>query len=76
MGAEPVSIPDTCRFFSLLNISGVARDVHIQGAKYPLEGAEIGCEYQYGISNKVLPGAQARVWVGEGRLLLVRVYRK
>ena len=45
----------------------------IRGAKYPLEGAEITCEYQYGVSNEVLPGQTAVVTVGQGRLLLIKV---
>lgn len=60
-------------FFSLLNISGTARGITITGAKYPLDGAEISSEYQYGISNEVIPGGKACVRVGEGRLLLVKV---
>lgn len=70
---RPVEISDAYAFFSLLNISGTARGVYIQDAKYPLEDAEITCEYQYGVSNEPLPGKTARVWVQEGRLLLVRV---
>lgn len=61
-------------FFSLLNISGKAEDITIRGAKYPLEGADIRSDYQYGISNEVLPGETAEVSVGEGRLLLVKVF--
>ncbi len=60
-------------YFSLLNISGTAQDVTIRGAKFPLEGAEITCEYQYGVSNEVLPGKTAVVTVGRGRLLLIKV---
>lgn len=62
--------------FSLLNISGTACGINISGAKYPLENAEITCEYQYGISNEVLPGHTARVSVKTGRLLLVKVRRE
>ena len=69
----PCIIDDSYVYFSLINISGTARGVTIRGAKYPLEGAEITCEYQYGISNEVLPGCTAEVSVGEGRLLLVKV---
>ena len=68
---EPVCIPDSYAFFSLLNISGVARGVSIEHAKYPLCNAEITCEYQYGVSNEVLSGETAVVTVQEGRLLLV-----
>ena len=69
----PCVIDDSYVYFSLINISGTARGVTIRGAKYPLENAEITCEYQYGVSNEVLPGCTAEVSVGEGRLLLVKV---
>lgn len=70
---RPVRIESRYPYFSLLNISGLARGVTIRNAKYPLSGAEITCEYQYGISNEVLPGMTAEVSVEEGRLLLVKV---
>ena len=63
-------------YFSLLNISGTASGISISDARYPLENAEITCEYQYGISNEVLPGRTARVSVKSGRLLLVKVRRE
>ena len=66
-------ITDNYPYFSLLNITGTARGVSITGAKFPLDNAEITCEYQYGISNEVLPGQTARVSVGEGRLLLIKI---
>ena len=69
----PVCIDGSFPFFSLLNISGTAEGVTVEGAKYPLRDAEIQCTYQYGISNEVLPGHQARVSVEKGELLLVRV---
>jgi thiamine pyrophosphokinase len=37
-----------------------------------LDNAEITCEYQYGISNEVLPGKQAMVSVSDGKLLLIK----
>ena len=70
---KPCIIDDSYVYFSLINISGTARGVTIRGAKDPLENAEITCEYQYGVSNEVLPGCTAEVSVGEGRLLLVKV---
>jgi len=70
---KPVFIDDSWAFFSLLNISGVARGVCIEHAKYPLQDAEITCAYPYGISNEVLPGERACVSVKEGCLLLIRV---
>lgn len=70
---EPVSICDQYSFFSLLNITGCAKGITITGAKYPLDGGEITCEYQYGISNEVLPGKTAQVAVAGGKLLLIKV---
>lgn len=70
---QPVSIPDSYAYFSLLNISGCAKGITIQGAKYPLESGEITCEYQYGISNEVLPGQTAKVIVRSGKLLLIKI---
>ncbi len=67
-------IDDSFAFFSLLNISGLARGIHIRNAKYPLSDGEITCEYQYGVSNEPLPGRTAEVSVREGRLLLIRDY--
>lgn len=75
VGREPAYIDGRFPFFSLLNISGTARGVTIEDAKYPLRDAEIPCTYQYGISNEVLPGRRAKVSVAEGELLLVRVRR-
>ena len=72
---NPAAIEGRFPFFSLLNVSGTAEDITIRGAKYPLEGAKITSEYQYGISNEVLPGKTATVSVGKGRLLLVKVFR-
>jgi len=71
---QTAEMDESCAYFSLLNISGTARDITIRGAKYPLSGGEITSEYQYGISNEVLPGQTASVSVGEGRLLLVRIF--
>ena len=65
-------IPDTFPYFSLLNISGTAKGVTIRDAKYPLNKAEITCDYAYGVSNEPLPGKTAAVTVDEGRLLLIR----
>ena len=70
---QPVLIPNSYAYFSLLNISGCAKGITIQGAKYPLENGEITCEYQYGISNEVLPGQTAKVIVRSGKLLLIKI---
>lgn len=69
---EPVSVCEKYSFFSLLNITGCAKGITVTGAKYPLEDAEINCEYQYGISNEVLPGKTAEISIQCGKLLLVK----
>ena len=73
VSSEPTCIDDSFSYFSLLNISGTAKGITIENAKYPLDNAEITCEYQYGISNEVLPGKIAKVSVSEGKLLLIKV---
>lgn len=70
---KPAFIDDSFAYFSLLNISGIARGITIENAKYPLEKAEITCDYPYGISNEVLPGKLAKISLEEGRLLLIKV---
>lgn len=65
-------IDDSFRFFSLLNITGIAKGITVKNAKYPLKDAEITCGYQYGVSNEVLPGMRAEVTVKEGKLLLIK----
>lgn len=74
VSGKPGYIRDDYSYFSLLNISGIAKGIRIENAKYPLENAEITCQYQYGISNEVLPGKTAKVSVREGKLLLVKVF--
>ena len=72
VSSEPVSISEEFSFFSLLNITGCAKGITVTGAKYPLQDAEITCEYQYGVSNEVLAGESATVSVKEGKLLLIK----
>ena len=72
VSGEAAEIGPEFPFFSLLNISGTARGVNIENAKFPLKDGEIDCEYQYGVSNEPLSGKTARVTVAQGRLLLVR----
>ncbi len=70
-----VFIDDSFAYFSLLNISGRAEGITVENAKYPLDGAQITCEYQYGISNEVIKGKKAKVSVSGGELLLIKVVR-
>ena len=73
VSGKPAFISDEYSFFSLLNITGCAKGITITGAKYELAGAEITCEYQYGVSNEVLPGETASVSVADGKLLLIKI---
>lgn len=73
---RPAYIEDRYPYFSLLNISGLAQGITIRNAKFPLTDGEITCEYQYGISNEVLPGMTSEVIVKNGRLLLVKVFHE
>ena len=73
VGSQPVTIPDRFPYFSLLNISGIARGITVTDAKYPLENGEITAQYAFGVSNEVLPGRTATVSVAEGNLLLIKV---
>ena len=70
---EPAYVEDSYAFFSLINITGTAKDVTIENAKYPLEHAEITCEYQYEVSNEVIPGRTAKIIISDGKLLLIKV---
>ena len=72
VSSDPAYIEDKYAFFSLLNITGCAKGIMIQNAKYPLDDGEITCEYQYGVSNEVIPGKTAIVSVREGKLLLIK----
>jgi len=76
VSGKPARISDKYPFFSLLCIDGRAGGIDVQNAKYPLPDAEITCEYQYGISNEVLPGETAVVSVRQGRLLLIKVRKQ
>ena len=70
---RPAYIEDSFSFFSLINISGTAKKITIENAKYPLNDGEITCEYQYGISNEVIEGSTAIIKINEGKLLLIKV---
>ena len=65
-------VEDRFKFFSLVNMTGIARGITIRGAKFCVEDAEITSDYQYATSNEVLPGNKAEITVEEGRLLLIK----
>ena len=68
-------VSDRFPYFSLVNLDGSAGNVTVTGAKYPLRDAALPCEGSLGVSNEPLPGQTARICVGEGRLLLIRIRR-
>lgn len=76
VSSETARIGDQFAYFSLLNLTGTAEGISITGAKYPLNDGTITCDYQYGISNEVLPGMTAEVRVKRGRLLLYQVRKQ
>lgn len=73
VGDKTVFVDSSYSYFSLLNITGEAEGITEKNAKFPLENAKITCEYQYGISNEVLPGKTAEISVGKGKALLIKV---
>ena len=66
-------VPILCAIVLKILTTPPSEGITITGAKYPLKDGEITCEYQYGISNEVLPGETARVTVACGKLLLIKV---
>ncbi len=73
VGKEKAYVSEEFSYFSLINVFGKATGICVKNAKYPLENAEIACDYQYGVSNEVLKGQNAEISVGQGVLLLVKV---
>lgn len=69
-------VSDAWKYFSLLNISGEAEEITVRDAKFELQDAEIDCNWQYGVSNEPLPGKKAKIQVGKGRLLLVKIRKE
>lgn len=71
--SNPQYIDESFSYFSLLNIDGNCGGVYERNAKFPLEDSVITPEYQYGISNEVIPGKVAEVAVLKGRALLIKI---
>ena len=65
-------VEDSFAFFSLVNVGGEAEGVTIRNAKYPLENGTICRDYQYGVSNEVIPGKTAEIFLKKGSLLLIK----
>ena len=73
---ETAYVDDSYAFFSLINITGIARGITIENAKYPLNNGEITCSYQYGVSNEVLPSKRAKISIKDGKVLLIKDYKR
>ena len=73
VSSKTAYVDDTYAYFSLINITGTARGITVENAKYPLIDGEITCGYQYGISNEVLHGKRAEISIKDGKLLLIKV---
>jgi len=73
VSSKTAFVEDSYSFFSVINISGVSEGITIKNAKYGLEDGNIECDYQYGVSNEVIPGQIAQISVKKGRVLLVKV---
>ncbi len=73
VSGDAVYIDSRFSYFSLLNITGKAKGIYVSNAKYSLTNGEIECGYQYGISNEVLPEKEAKVYVTDGKLLVIKV---
>ena len=67
-------IDDSYSYFSVINITGEAEGVTIRNAKFPVQDVQISWDYQYAVSNEVLPGKVAEVSVRKGRLLLIKIF--
>lgn len=67
-------IDSSFSYFSLISLCGRAEGISVKNAKYPLSCASIACDYQYGISNEVLPDLCASVSLKKGWLLLIKVF--
>ena len=72
VGSEPVYVPDSFGYYSLLAIDGKAGGIDEEDCLYPLKDAELTPEFPLGVSNEALPGKTAKIVVKQGRLLLVK----
>lgn len=72
-GKDIEYITDNFLYFSLNNITGDAKGVNIENAKYPLVNAEIKGSSAMCVSNEVLKGKTSKVYINEGEMLLVKI---
>ena len=68
---KPVQIDERYEFFSLLNISGIAKGIDIENAKYPLRDATVTRAGMITISNEAAANEIVTVEIRDGRALVV-----
>lgn len=73
---NPQYISDDFMYFSLNSINGDAKGVNIENAKYPLKDAEIKASSAVCVSNEVIKGKTAKVYIKQGKMLLVKIYNE
>ena len=66
-------VEDRYPFFSLIALEGEATGVTIKNAKFCINDAVVGPDYQYATSNEVISGKAAEITVYNGRLLLIKI---
>ena len=71
--SSKAEVDDSYPFFSLVAMEGDVHGVTIRNAKFEIEDAVIGPDYQYATSNEPLPGKTAEITVKDGRLLLIKI---
>lgn len=67
-------VEDSFSYFSLLSLSDRAEGITIENAKYPLNDGVIESSFQYGVSNEVIKGKTARIFVEKGNIILIKVF--
>lgn len=73
IGSEPEYITDDYLYFSLNTISGDAKGVNIENAKYPLKNAVIKSSSAICVSNEVIKNKTSKVYIYKGIMLLIKI---
>ena len=75
VGNSPLFVENDFAYFSLMNVFGEMGKINIENSKFPLKDGEIRADYQYAVSNEVLPGKITKIIVGKGKGLLIKILR-
>lgn len=68
-------VEDTYDKFSVVAMTPEVTGVYISDAKYTLDDGVIQMSYQYAVRNEPIPGKTARVTVGYGKALLIKIWK-